>query len=76
MLASLDELEKKYPQSVWAEEGLMARANYYWVQLDRTKAAQYYQELLDKYPNGRNVYNAQWRVAWVADLNHPSDAGD
>jgi soluble lytic murein transglycosylase len=76
MLASLDALEQKYPKTRWAEEGLMAEANYYWVQLDRNKAAQYYQELLDKYPGGQNDYNAQWRVAWVAYLNKQPDAGD
>jgi len=76
MLASLDELERKYPNSPWAAEGLMAEANYYWVQLDRTRAAQYYQQLLDKYPDSKDVYNAQWRVVWVAYLEKQPDAGD
>jgi len=76
MLASLDELEQKYPNTPWAEEGLMAKANYYWVQLNRTKASQFYQQLLDKYPDSKDVYNAQWRVAWVAYLNNQPDAGD
>lgn len=74
MFASLAELAQKYPNSKWADEGLMAEANYYWVELDRTKAAEYYQHLLDAYPNSRNGYNAEWRVAWVAYLNRQPDA--
>jgi soluble lytic murein transglycosylase len=76
MFASLDELLQKYPKSAWADEGLMAKANYYWVQLDRNKAAQTYQQLLDNYPDSKNFYNAEWRVAWVAYLNRQPDAAD
>jgi peptidoglycan lytic transglycosylase len=76
MLAALDELQQKYPKSHWAEDGLMAEANYYWVQLDRVKAAQYYQRVLDAYPDGKYAYIAQWRVAWVAYLNRQPGAGD
>ena len=74
MFASLAELARKYPNSKWADEGWMAEANYYWVQLDRNKAAEYYQHVLDTYPNSRNDYNAEWRVAWVAYLNRQPDA--
>ena len=74
MLASLTELTQKYPNSKWADEGWMAEANYYWVQLDRNKAAEYYQHVLDVYPNSRNDYSSEWRVAWVAYLNRQPDA--
>lgn len=74
MFASLAELTQKYPNSKWADEGWMAEANYYWVQLDRNKAAEYYQHVLDTYPNSKNDYNAEWRVAWVAYLNRQPDA--
>ena len=74
MFASLAELTQKYPSSKWADEGWMAEANYYWVQLDRNKAAEYYQHVLDTYPNSKNDYNAEWRVAWVAYLNRQADA--
>ena len=52
----------------------MAAGNYYWVGLDRTKAASYYQRVLDTFPSGRNAFNAEWRVAWVAYLNRQPDA--
>ena len=43
----------------------MAAGNYYWVGLDRTKAASYYQRVVDTFPSGKNAFNAEWRVAWV-----------
>jgi soluble lytic murein transglycosylase len=74
MFAALNELTQKYPLSKWNEEGFMAVGNYYWVDLDRNKAASYYQRVLDTFPSGRNAFNAEWRVAWVAYLNRQPDA--
>src|SRR5579872_7232567 len=76
MFATLNELTQKYPLSKWNEDGLMAAGNYYWVDLDRTKAASYYQRVVDTFPSGRNAFNAEWRVAWVAYLNRQPDAED
>lgn len=76
MLATIEDLGKKYPQSKWAEEGYMQGGNYFWVLLDRTKAAAYYQRVLDVYPDGKNDYNAEWRVAWVAYVNRQPDADE
>jgi soluble lytic murein transglycosylase len=73
MLATIEDLARKYPQSKWAEEGYMQTGNYYWVLLDRPKAASFYQRVLDVYPNGKNDYNAEWRVAWVAYVNRQPD---
>jgi soluble lytic murein transglycosylase len=68
MLAAIDQLVQKYPTSKWAEDGLMAEGNYFWVELNRDKAASYYQRVLDNFPNGRYVFNCEWRIAWVAYL--------
>jgi soluble lytic murein transglycosylase len=76
MFAALNELTQKYPLSKWNEDGFMAAANYYWVDLDRNRAASYYQRVLDTFPSGRNAFNAEWRVAWVAYLNRQPDAED
>jgi soluble lytic murein transglycosylase len=76
MFATLDELTQRYPLSKWNEEGLMAAGNFYWVELDRTKAASYYQKILDSFPNGKYAFNAEWRVAWVAYLNRQPDAAE
>jgi soluble lytic murein transglycosylase len=69
MLGTIEALAQKYPTSTWTEEGLMAAGNFYWVGLDRTRAANYYQRILDGFPNGKNAYNAEWRIAWVAYLD-------
>jgi soluble lytic murein transglycosylase len=74
MFATLEQITQKYPHSVWSEEALMAAGNYQWVLLDRPKAVAYYQRLLDAFPDGKNAYNAEWRIAWIAFLNKQPDA--
>jgi soluble lytic murein transglycosylase len=76
MLATIEELGQKHPGSKWAEEGYMQAGNYYWVLLDRPKAAAYYQKVLEVLPNGKNDYNAEWRIAWVAYLTRQPDADE
>lgn len=68
MLTNIEKVAEKYPQSHWNEEALMAAGNYYWVLLDRTKAAHYYERVLENFPGDKNAYNAEWRIAWVAYL--------
>ena len=76
MFTTLAELTQKYPLSKWNEEGFMAAGNYYWVELDRAKAVSYYQRVLDSFPGGRNSFNAEWRIAWIAYLNRQPDADE
>ncbi len=76
MLSAVELAQKKYPQSKWTEEALMAAGNYYWVELDRSKAVSYYQRVVEGYPGGKNAFNAEWRVAWMAFLNKQSDADE
>ncbi len=68
MFTNIEKLADKYPQSRWTEEALMAGGNYYWVELDRSKTAHYYERVLEAFPGGKHAYNAEWRVAWVAYL--------
>ena len=76
MLTNIELVAEKFPQSKWTEEALMAGGNSYWVQLSRTQAAHYYERVLDKFPGGKNAYNAEWRIAWVAYLDRQPYAGD
>jgi len=76
MLATIEDLGKKYPQSKWAEEAYMQAGNFYWVALDRAKAAAYYQRVLDVNPGSKNDYNAEWRIAWVSYVSHLADADE
>ncbi|GAC1623036.1 MAG: tetratricopeptide repeat protein [Candidatus Acidiferrum sp.] len=76
MLSAIEEIVQKFPRSRWAEEGLMSAANYFWVLLDRPRAVGYYQRVLDNFPGGKNAFNAEWRIAWVAYLGHQPYADD
>ena len=76
MLTTVELEQQKHPQSKWAEESLMAVGNYYWVLLDRIKAVAFYKRVVDGFPSGKNAFNAEWRVAWIAFLNKDADADE
>jgi peptidoglycan lytic transglycosylase len=76
MLSAIEQIEQKYPSGKWAEEGLMAAGNYYWVELNRAKAIVYYQRILDNFPSGKYAFNAEWRIAWIAYLERQPYADD
>ena len=74
MLAAIDLAIARVPQSRWAEEALFAAGNYYWVQLDRRRAASHYERVVAQFPAGRYVMQAHWRTAWVAYLEQRPEA--
>ena len=76
MFNALNALAQTYPVSKWNEDGLMAAGNYHWVQLEREKAAEAYQRMLDSFPNSKHAFNCEWRIAWVAYLDHRPDTDD
>ena len=76
MLDQIDQLVKRHPQSPWVEDGLFATGNYYWVNLDRDRAAEYYRRTLELFPDGKNSQQASWRVAWTAYLQRKPEAAD
>ncbi len=54
----------------------MMVGNYYWVELDRSKAINYYQRVLDNFPAGKYAFFCEWRVAWIAYLDRQPYADD
>src|SRR2546425_4702820 len=74
MLEAIEQVTSRYPQSRWAEESLFAEANYFWVNLDRKRAASYYQRWLEQFPGWKNSLVAHWRVSWVAHLERRPEA--
>jgi soluble lytic murein transglycosylase len=76
MLDQIDQLVKRHPQSPWVEDGLFATGNYYWVNLDRDRAAEFYRRTLELFPDGKNSQQASWRVAWTAYLERKPEAAD
>jgi soluble lytic murein transglycosylase len=68
MLALVDEVAQKYPQSLSTADALFAAGNYFWLKLDRPHAADYYSRAVAAAPAGPNAATAQWRVIWTKYL--------
>ena len=76
MLEDVDQLVKRFPQSSWTADALFGAGNFYWVNLDRERAAEFYRRSLDISPDEKNASTAEWRLAWTAYLNRKSEAAD
>jgi soluble lytic murein transglycosylase len=74
MLAAIEAAVARAPASPAAGQALFAGGNYYWVQLDRDRAAGFYQRLSEKFQGSKDVAAAQWRLAWTAYLARRSEA--
>jgi soluble lytic murein transglycosylase len=72
MLAAIEQAASR--RGRWAEEALFAAGNYYWVALDRARAAGYYRRVLQHFPAGTNARVAHWRIAWAAHLEGSHEA--
>lgn len=71
-----DEAAARQPGSHGAVEALFFAGTYFWSHLDRDRAAHYYQRLLEQTARGDAARASQWRLAWLAYLNHLPDAAD
>ena len=74
MLEAVDQAGARAPHSLPAEQALFLGGNYYWVQLDLDRAAQYYRRLVDGSPNGQDAPVAHWRIAWQAYRERRAEA--
>ncbi len=66
MLAAVELAAERYPQSLRTADALFATGNYFWVKLDRQRAAEYYSRVVSAAPASPNASIAQWRVLWTA----------
>jgi soluble lytic murein transglycosylase len=76
LLEDVDQLVKKYPQSSWTADALFGVGNFYWVNLDRARASEFYLRSLGVSADGKNAPTAEWRLAWTAYLNRKPEAAD
>ncbi len=76
MAAAVEAAATRAPSSRWAEASLFLAGNYYWVQLDRDRAAGYYKRLADNFPRIADATPSQWRVAWTAVLERKPAASE
>ena len=65
MLEAIEQAAQKYPQSPSTADALFAAGNYFWMKLDRPRAAEYYARVVAAAPAGPNAAVAQWRVIWT-----------
>jgi len=76
MVSAVDSASSRAPLSRWADASLFLAGNYYWVQLDRDRAAGYYKRLVENFPASANAAPSQWRETWVAVLKRQADAAE
>ena len=76
LLDDVEQLVKHYPQSSWTADALFGAGNFYWVNLDRARAAEFYRRSLAISPDGKNAPTAEWRLAWTAYLERKPEAAD
>jgi soluble lytic murein transglycosylase len=70
MLAAVEGAASRAPASRWTEQALFMAGNYFWVQLDRDRAASYYARVDNNFPGSTDAPAANWRVAWRSYLEH------
>ena len=75
MLDDVSELSTRFPQSSWSEAVLFAAGNFYWVNMDRDRAADFYRRALNV-PAGNDALTAAWRVAWTAYVERKPEGAD
>jgi len=76
MTTAVESAASRAPASEWTEAALYLAGNYYWVQLDRDRAAGYYKRVADNFPMMADAKPSHWRVAWVAVLKRQPNASD
>jgi soluble lytic murein transglycosylase len=70
MLAAVEAASARAPDSRWVELSLFSAGNYFWVQLDRDRAAAFYSRVAQGFPGNLDAPTADWRVAWIAFREH------
>ncbi len=76
MLAAIESAAARDPQSQWTESALFLAGNYFWVKLDRDKAASYYKRLAQGFPASSDANAADWRAAWASVVKRDASAAN
>ncbi|MCL6481567.1 MAG: lytic transglycosylase domain-containing protein [Firmicutes bacterium] len=74
MVRVTEQAAEKYPNSPWTEEALFGAGNWFWVELNRSRAAEFYRRVVELFPRGRHAPTAHWRLAWTAYLERRPEA--
>jgi soluble lytic murein transglycosylase len=65
MLDAVELAAQKHPESPATIDALFGAGNYFWMNLDRSRAAEYYARVVAAAPAGPDASAAQWRVIWT-----------
>ena len=65
---ALDTLAREHPGEAPYGTALMDVGNYYLLEGDRGRAAEFYGTLVERFPKGNRAPAAQWRLAWNTHL--------
>ncbi len=74
MMDAVNQVLTRFPESAWAGETLISTGNYYWVALDRAKAADFYRRAVDAFPANKNAPLSAWRAAWATYMDRKPEA--
>jgi soluble lytic murein transglycosylase len=74
MLDAVEKAVARDPVGLWASQALFDAGNYYWVNLNRSRAAEFYRRAAEKSAGGKLAAAADWRAAWVAYLTGQAEA--
>jgi soluble lytic murein transglycosylase len=74
MMQVVNDLLTRFPQNTWAGEELFSTGNYYWVALDRAKAADFYRRGVDVSPASKNAPLSAWRAAWETYMDRKPES--
>jgi soluble lytic murein transglycosylase len=76
MLAAIESAAARAPLSAWTESALFLGGNYFWVKLERDKAAAYYKRLVQSFPASSDANTADWRVVWASVVKRDAGAAN
>ncbi len=68
MVAAIERAAARAPRSAWAAEALFLGGNYFWMHLDRARAAGYYRRVLEQESSGPAAVSSHYRLALFAYL--------
>ncbi len=62
----LQQMEQRFPNSRWLEEGLYSSGNMYLIKRNNALAIENYSELFRRFPNSTYAPSSHWRAAWLS----------
>ncbi len=62
----LDEMESRFPHSMWLADALFSAGNMHMLKHDYPMAIEYYGELASRFPSDKNASAAHWRSGWFS----------